>query len=66
MSMQQIEATVQGTCPVCAGMITLPGSLVETEILACPECQSMLVMEGFRGGSAVVSEAPQIEEDWGE
>ena len=36
------------------------------EILACPECRSLLVVEARQGGRMVLAEAPAIEEDWGE
>ena len=64
-TMQEIQ-TVQGTCPVCAGILPSSGSFVVTEIVGCPECQSMLVVAGFADGSPVFGEAPRVEEDWGE
>jgi len=66
MSMQTVTHTTQGTCPVCAGSVPSSSSLVATEIVACPECQSLLVVESVNGGAPVFSEAPRVEEDWGE
>jgi lysine biosynthesis protein LysW len=38
----------------------------EAELLACPECRSILVVDRIEASRLVLSEAPQIEEDWGE
>jgi len=66
MSMEQMEMIARGECPVCAALIVPSAGIEETEILRCPECQSMLVVDGFEGGGLILSEAPRIEEDWGE
>jgi hypothetical protein len=66
MSMERLALISRGDCPVCAALISPPGGLEESEILACPECQSMLVVEGCEGGRLIFGEAPRIEEDWGE
>jgi len=66
MSMERFALSSRGDCPVCAALISPVGGLEESEILACPECQSMLVVEGCEGGRLVFGEAPRIEEDWGE
>jgi lysine biosynthesis protein LysW len=66
MSMNQLIAEVQGSCPVCSAAITAAQGLEETEILTCPECQSKLVVDGRQGQNLVLGEAPLIEEDWGE
>jgi hypothetical protein len=66
MSMERLALSSRGDCPVCAALISPVGGLEESEILACPECQSMLVVEGCEGGRLVFGEAPRIEEDWGE
>lgn len=58
--------TVPGTCPVCTGSVPSSGSLVVTEIVGCPDCLSMLVVEGFVAGVPVFGEAPRVEEDWGQ
>lgn len=66
MSMERLDTTCRGQCPVCAAVISLSGKVEETEILPCPECRTMLVVERFESGQPILSEAPQIEEDWGE
>jgi len=66
MTSGSASAAAPGTCPVCGGTIPSGGGLVATEIVVCPECQSMLVVESLRDGEAVFGEAPKIEEDWGE
>ncbi len=55
-----------GTCPVCGGLIQPAGPLMAAEVIPCPECQSMLVVERLEGGLAGFGEAPRVEEDWGE
>jgi C4-type Zn-finger protein len=65
-TMQQEIQMAHGTCPVCTGNVPSSGSFVVTEIVGCPECQSMLVVEGFANGVPVFGEAPRVEEDWGE
>ncbi|MGA2586118.1 MAG: lysine biosynthesis protein LysW [Candidatus Aminicenantales bacterium] len=66
MSLEKIEMTARGECPVCAAFVFSASSVEETEILACPECRTMLVVDGVEGSRLRLSEAPQIEEDWGE
>jgi len=66
MSVERIEMVRQGDCPVCAAIIIPQGNVEETEIVSCPECQTRLVVERLEGSRAIFSEAPQIEEDWGE
>ena len=66
MSNEQLAVSYRGECPVCAAGITPPGGVEETEILTCPDCQSPLVVNGFEGTRLRLSEAPLIEEDWGE
>ena len=66
MSSKPIELVVCGPCPVCCAEV-IPASFVEeSEVLPCPECQTMLVVEGFEGRRLILNEGPAIEEDWGE
>ncbi len=66
MSLERLEAARYGACPVCAATVAPRVPVEETEILACPECQTRLVVDGFEGPRLVLGEAPRIEEDWGE
>ncbi|MGB8952254.1 MAG: hypothetical protein WCC06_06270 [Candidatus Aminicenantales bacterium] len=67
MSMKSMEeVSVRGNCPVCEAFVSPEGTIEETEILYCPECQSVLVVDSLTGSHLVLSEAPLIEEDWGE
>ena len=52
-------------CPICAGVIQLTTQLEISEIISCPECGNRLVVESV-GETLVLSEAPEIDEDWGE
>lgn len=65
MSLMKAEES-RGICPVCEGRVAAPGPLVAAEIVPCPECQSMLVVERLSEGLPVFGEAPRVEEDWGE
>lgn len=66
MSIERMEMASKGNCPICAALISASGRVEETEILSCPECQTALVVERIEGRDLILSEAPQIEEDWGE
>lgn len=67
MSNERLDSySWRGACPVCAAVVTPRGPVEDTEILPCPECQTMLVVDRREGSWLVLSEAPQIEEDWGQ
>jgi lysine biosynthesis protein LysW len=66
VSMERLDIEAHGFCPVCSTVISPARRLEKTEILSCPDCRSLLVFEGLEGGRLRFSEAPQIEEDWGE
>ncbi len=66
MTMNPLAQEIRGECPMCAADIIAAEGLEESEILTCPECQSKLVVDGRQGQSLFFSEAPAIEEDWGE
>jgi len=53
-------------CPVCDGEVTIAPGTIESEIIQCPECAARLVVEKIEGSHATISEAPKVEEDWGE
>ena len=57
---------IKGSCPICGVKIISSGGLEESEIINCRECQSRLVVENINNNNAEFSEAPNIEEDWGE
>jgi lysine biosynthesis protein LysW len=66
MSMEHLEILAHGTCPVCAADVVPAAHPEESELLPCPECRTMLVVDGTSGGRLTLNEAPRIEEDWGE
>ncbi len=66
MSTEQLAFSLRGECPICAAGIAPAAGVEETEILTCPDCRSPLVVDGFDGPRLRLSEAPVIEEDWGE
>ena len=53
-------------CPICDGQVTLAEKTEESEIISCPECQTRLVVAKIENTTATLSEAPKVEEDWGE
>ncbi len=55
-----------GECPVCAGAVTLQADTQATEVVTCTECKTKLVVDAFNGGIATLTQAPAVEEDWGE
>ncbi len=56
----------QATCPVCEASVEIPEGTVESEVITCADCSTQLVVEKISAEGAQVSEAPEIEEDWGE
>jgi Zn-finger nucleic acid-binding protein len=69
MAIERIENSSRGNCPLCAAFILSGRKVEEAEILTCPECQAMLVVDRVNGKSFILSQAPQFEEgeeDWEE
>lgn len=66
MSLELNSQTPSGECPVCDGVVRGPADVELSEILYCPDCQSMLVVESLARGRLRLSQAPDMEEDWGE
>ena len=57
---------MKSTCPVCDAQVTLPKNTEESEIISCAECHTKLVVAKIENKTATLSEAPKVEEDWGE
>ena len=55
-----------GQCPICDAQVTLEESTQVSEIVACAECKNKLEVKGKNGSTFQLSQAPQVEEDWGE
>ncbi len=51
-------------CLECAAAITLPGNVMQNEIIACPECGVELEVISLQ--PLELDYAPEVEEDWGE
>ncbi|MCB9454417.1 MAG: lysine biosynthesis protein LysW [Anaerolineaceae bacterium] len=51
-------------CLECAATITLPGNVMQNEIIACPECGVELEVISLQ--PLELDYAPEVEEDWGE
>lgn len=51
-------------CPVCGAAVHLPADPMEGEILACDDCGAELELTSLQ--PLTLSEAPEVQEDWGE
>jgi len=54
------------TCPICDASMSISKNTEVSEILICPDCHSKIVVEEIGKEKIVLSQAPEIEEDWGE
>jgi len=57
---------MNGTCPICDGTIPIQKGTEVTEILSCPECQTRVVVSQIDGTKVTLTQAPAVEEDWGQ
>ncbi|HHA19919.1 MAG TPA: hypothetical protein ENK70_09465 [Methylophaga sp.] len=64
--MNKTMNNVKVSCPICGGVIPLPDDVEVSEIITCSECYNRVVVERIEGENVVLSEAPEIEEDWGQ
>ncbi|MGQ9619070.1 MAG: lysine biosynthesis protein LysW [Candidatus Aminicenantia bacterium] len=55
-----------GVCPICDASLSIKEGVLISEILSCPDCNSLLVVENIENHTLKLGEAPKIEEDWGE
>ncbi|MDA0328253.1 MAG: lysine biosynthesis protein LysW [Gemmatimonadetes bacterium] len=60
-----MSVAVATECPVCAGMVGVPGDAMMGELLDCDECGSELEVTQLTP-AIEVREAPMSAEDWGE
>ena len=51
-------------CPECEADLTMPTSVMENELIACPDCGAEL--EVISLDPLTIELAPEVEEDWGE
>ncbi|MEI6532579.1 MAG: lysine biosynthesis protein LysW [Candidatus Roizmanbacteria bacterium] len=58
--------TLQATCPVCDVTNVISTSVEVSEIITCTDCNTRLVVDAIGPQGVTVSEAPAVEEDWGE
>jgi len=57
---------LNGTCPICEANLRVNEDVQISEILTCPDCNSLLVIESIEDHTISLTKAPEIEEDWGE
>lgn len=57
---------LKGICPVCEGELKANKDVQISEILSCPDCNSLLVVDYIEDHTINLKKAPQIEEDWGQ
>ena len=53
-------------CPICGALIKIKNDIEESGIISCPDCLSRLVVEKIEDNKVTLTQAPEIEEDWGE
>jgi lysine biosynthesis protein LysW len=58
--------SLAANCPVCGTDLTLAEDIQVSELLSCPDCQTLLVVDMVEDHTAALREAPAIEEDWGQ
>jgi len=57
---------INTNCSVCDAEIKIPEGTVATEIITCAECGSQFVVDEISEAGVKISEAPAVDEDWGE
>lgn len=57
---------LKASCPICGGVILPPTDVEVSEIITCSECYNRVVVEKIEEGDVILSEAPEIDEDWGQ
>lgn len=57
---------LNGACPICDTGLNLKEDVLISEILSCPDCNSLLVVDSIEDHRLVLKQAPQLEEDWGQ
>ncbi|EHM10485.1 hypothetical protein TheveDRAFT_1366 [Thermanaerovibrio velox DSM 12556] len=55
---------LNGICVVCEGVVSLPEGSCVGEIVPCPDCGVELEVLSLE--PLELTEAPQVQEDWGE
>lgn len=58
-------SNIQQSCPTCDSQVEIPEGTLESELLTCDDCDTMLEVIS-NNGNLQLQEAPEIEEDWGE
>jgi alpha-aminoadipate carrier protein LysW len=56
--------TKTSNCPVCDTEVSIDDGTLVNEILPCPDCGAELEVTSL--DPVKLSEAPEVEEDWGE
>jgi lysine biosynthesis protein LysW len=66
MALKVVKNDFAGECPVCEALVVSAPGVEESEVISCPDCQSLLVVDAVQENSLTLEEAPLMEEDWGE
>ena len=56
--------TPVAACPQCTAAVTFNESVLVSEVLVCPECETELEVVAI--DPIELALAPEVEEDWGE
>lgn len=56
----------KGTCPSCYYEIEVDDDVILGEILECPDCAAELEVVKIEDDGVQLSEAEEVQDDWGE
>ncbi len=57
---------MEARCSYCDCIIQVPSDAVEGELVKCMDCGTLYEVRICNGGSVTLTEAEEVEEDWGE
>lgn len=57
---------MESKCVECDAGVSIPDDAIIGEIVSCKECGAEYEVVEFKGGTALLKPAEQVEEDWGE
>ena len=57
---------METNCTECDAKISVPDDAIVGEIVSCKECGAEFEVSEVKNGTAVLKQAEDVEEDWGE
>ena len=58
--------TISGLCPICDAPQHITSDVQVSEVIICSDCRNRLVIDTIDQDRVALSQAPAVEEDWGE